>query len=167
MALVVIAVILAARHKPPKGVGTRQIILGVLWGVLAMVAVAFGIVIAKPVLNRSPVLWATAMRQIGSMSALVVLALVSSRRRKLFSVFRPSGSWRFSIPATLLGSYLALIAWIAGMKYTMTGTAAILNQTSTIFILLLAWPFLGERLTRRKGVAAALAVAGIILVTRA
>jgi len=69
------------------------------------------------------------------------------------------------VPAALLGSYLALLAWIAGMKYALTGSAAILNQTSTIFILLFASLILKEAMTRRKTLAAALALAGIILVT--
>jgi drug/metabolite transporter (DMT)-like permease len=165
MTLVLAAVIIAARHKPPEGASRRRIVIGVVWGVLAMATVAFGIIIAKPVLNRSPVLWATAVRQVGSLGILLPIALISRRRREFFSVFKPSRSWRFSLPATILGSYLALIAWIAGMKYTMTGIAAILNQSSTIFILLLATMLLGETLTRRKILASAMAIAGILIVT--
>ena len=130
-----------------------------------MAAVAVGIVIAKPVLNRSPVLWATAMRQVGCLGVLLPAALMTRRRRQIFRVFRPSASWKFSIPATLLGSYIALIAWIAGMKYTLVGIAAILNQASTVFILMLATVFLREPLTVRKIGAASLAIAGITLVT--
>jgi drug/metabolite transporter (DMT)-like permease len=165
MGLVAAAVVVAARHRPPEGASVRQIVVGILWGVLAMASVAFGIVIAKPVLLRTPVVWATTMRQVGALAAMIPVALLLPARRRLFAVFRPSGSWRFSVPATLLGSYLALIAWIAGMKYTMTGTAAILNQTSTIFILLLATVFLREPITRRKVIASALAIAGIFMVT--
>jgi drug/metabolite transporter (DMT)-like permease len=165
MALVLAGVIVAARHNPPEGVTRRQIVIGVVWGVLAMATVALGIVIAKPVLNRSPVLWATAIRQVGSLGVLLPIALLSRRRREFLSVFRPSRSWKFSMPATLLGSYLALITWIAGMKYTLTGIAAILNQSSTIFILLFATLILGEAITRRKVLAAALAIAGILIVT--
>jgi drug/metabolite transporter (DMT)-like permease len=51
------------------------------------------------------------------------------------------------------------------MKYTEAGAAAILNQSSTIFILLFATLFLGERFTRRKAVASVLAVGGILMVT--
>jgi drug/metabolite transporter (DMT)-like permease len=69
------------------------------------------------------------------------------------------------LPATLLGSYIALLAWIAGMKYTLVGIAAILNQTSTIFILLFASLLLQEPVTRRKIIASVLAIAGILLVT--
>jgi drug/metabolite transporter (DMT)-like permease len=165
MGMVLVSIVVASGHKPPRGATHRQIVIGVLWGAAAMVTVALGIVIAKPVLNRSPVLWATTMRQIACLAVMVPLALALPRRRNLFSVFRPSASWRFSIPATVLGNYIALIAWIAGMKYTLVGIAAILNQTSTVFILLFATLFLGESLTVRKVVASAVAIGGIILVT--
>jgi drug/metabolite transporter (DMT)-like permease len=68
------------------------------------------------------------------------------------------------LPGTVLGSFLSLIFWIAGMKYTQAGVAAILNQTSTIHILVLSAIFLGEPLTRRKMGAAALALTGILMV---
>ncbi|HVP58254.1 MAG TPA: DMT family transporter [bacterium] len=165
MALVVGGVLVAARHGPPKGVPRRQIALGVLCGILAMATVAFGIVLAKPVLNRSPVIWATTMRQVAALAVMLVFAGISRRRRKIFEVFRPSPRWKYSVPGTLLGSYIALILWVAGMKYTKAGAAAILNQTSTIYVLLLASVFLKEPLTRRKIVAAIFAVAGIVLIT--
>jgi drug/metabolite transporter (DMT)-like permease len=91
--------------------------------------------------------------------------MISSHRRETLAVFRPTRNWRFSLPATLLGSYLALICWVAGMKYTLAGAAAILNQTSTIYVLLLAAVFLRESLTPRKIVASAVAIAGIVLIT--
>ena len=165
MALVLTGVLVAARHDPPKGVTRRQIAVGIVVGVFAMATVAFGIVIAKPVLSRSPVLWATAMRQIGALAVMLPAAVVSPRRRATFSTFRPSARWKYSVPGTLLGSFLALICWIAGMKYTMAGAAAILNQTSTIYVLLLAAIFLKEPLTRRKVIASVVARAGIVIIT--
>lgn len=165
MALVMAGVLVAARHDPPKGVTRRQLAVGVTCGIFAMATVAFGIVLAKPVLNRSPVLWATTMRQIGALAVMFPAAMISGRRRETLAVFRPTRGWRFSLPATLLGSYLALICWVAGMKYTLAGAAAILNQTSTIYVLLLATLFLKEPFTLKKIVACAMAVAGILLIT--
>jgi drug/metabolite transporter (DMT)-like permease len=164
MALVVVGVFTAAKHEPPRGVTPRQLTLGVVWGVLAMITLAFGIVIAKPVLNHSPVLWATTMRQVGCLCVMGPAALLSPRRREILTVLRPSRAWRFSLPAAVLGSYLALLCWIAGMKYTKVGAAAILNQSSTIYVLILAAVFLKEPFTRRKSLAALLAAAGIALV---
>ncbi len=165
MALVLSGVLAAAQHDPPHGVTRRQLVLGAVWGVLAMVALALGIVIAKPVLNHSPVLWATAVRNLGCLGVMVPIALLSPRRREILHVFKPSRSWRFSLPGALLGSYLALICWIAGMKYTKVGIAAILNQSSTIYVLVLASVFLREPFTRRKAIASVVAVIGIVLVT--
>jgi drug/metabolite transporter (DMT)-like permease len=165
MILVISGVLAASRHHPPHGVTQRQLLTGVFWGVLAMVALAIGIVIAKPVLDRTPVLWATAVRQLGCLLVMAPAALLSRQRRTILSVFRPSATWRVSVPAAVLGSYLALICWIAGMKYTKVGIAAILNQTSTIYILILAAIFLRERFTLRKAIASVIAVVGILLVT--
>ncbi|UCF78174.1 MAG: DMT family transporter [Candidatus Eiseniibacteriota bacterium] len=165
MALVITGVLIAARHKPPEGVAVRQIIIGSLYGFLSMATVAFGIVIAKPILHRSPVLWATTIRQIGALAAMLPVALAVSNRRQIFSLFRPAHNWRYSVPATFLGSYLSLIFWIAGMKYTLAGAAAILNQTSSIYILILASIFLREPFTARKVIATALAILGIVMVT--
>jgi drug/metabolite transporter (DMT)-like permease len=165
MGLVILGVLIAARHEPPKGVTARQVLVGVSYGLLSMITVAFGIVIAKPVLDRSPVLWATTMRQVGALGALLPAALILSSRGETFRLVRPAAHWKFSVPATLLGSYLALIFWIAGMKYSLPGPAAILNQTSSIYVLIFASIFLKEPFTTRKVIAAVLAVAGIAMVT--
>jgi drug/metabolite transporter (DMT)-like permease len=165
MALVIAGVLIAARHEPPRGTTARQILIGSLYGVLAMATVALGIVIAKPVLERTPVLWATTMRQIGALIVMIPAALVLPARREIFGLFRPARNWRYSVPATLLGSYLALIFWIAGMKYSFAGPAAILNQTSSIYVLIFASIFLKEPFTGRKVVASVLAIGGIAMVT--
>ena len=130
-----------------------------------MFTLALGIVIAKPVLDRAPVLWATTMRQIGCLCVMAPVVALSPRRRELLRVLRPSRVWRFSLPAAVLGSYLALLCWIAGMKYAKVGVSAILNQSSSIYVLILAAVFLKEPFTRRKLLATSLALAGIALVT--
>jgi drug/metabolite transporter (DMT)-like permease len=165
MVLVIVGVLIAARHEPPAGVTARHIVVGSVYGALSMAAIAFGIVIAKPILNRSPVFWATTIRQIGALAVLVPAALILPNRREIFSFFKPAWNWRYAIPATFLGSYLSLIFWIAGMKYTFAGPAAILNQTSSIYILIFASIFLKEPFTTRKVIASGLAIAGIVMVT--
>ncbi len=165
MILVLTGVLIAAGHKAPPGVSRQQLIVGVLWGAGAMATLALGIVIAKPVLDRSPVIWATTLRQVASLVVMLPVALRRSKRRRILRAFRPGPGWRYSLTGTLLASYMALLFWIAGMKYTQAGVAAILNQTSTIYVLILASLFLHEPFTRRKISAAVLAVAGILLVT--
>jgi drug/metabolite transporter (DMT)-like permease len=164
MGLVIGGVILATRVRLPAGTTRRQLLVGILWGVLAMTTLALGIVLAKPVLGRAPLLWVVTTRQLSALLCLLPAALLSSRRRAILAVFRPGPTWRFTLGGTLLGSFLALIFWVAGMKYTLAGVAAVLNQTSTIYILVLASLFLREPFTRRKLAAAMLALGGIVLV---
>jgi drug/metabolite transporter (DMT)-like permease len=165
MALVLGGVSAAARHEPPHGVAPRQVAVGVVLGVLAMLALAVAIVIAKPVLDRSPLLWAATVRQVGCLAVMFPAALVSPYRRQTLAVLRPSRVWFHALPGAVLGSYLGLMCWIGGLKYTKVGVATILNQSSTIYVLILAAIFLREPFTRRKLVASLVALAGIVLVT--
>ena len=167
MALVVGAVLMTTSVDPPPGSSHRNVLFGILWGVLAMATVALGIVIAKPALIATPVLWATTVRQVASLAVLLPIALISPHRRSYLAAFRPSRTWRFTFTGTLLGSCLALLLWIAGMKYAQVGRASILNQTSTIWVLIFATLFLKEPFGRRKIFATGLALSGILLVTLA
>lgn len=165
MVLVLIGVLIAGGHAPPPGTPRRTLVAGVLWGAAGMFLLSLGIVIAKPVLERTPVLWATAVRQLSCLLVMIPIALISPRRREYAEVFRPRRDWRFTLPGTVLGSYLALMLWLAGMKYTQAGAAAILNQTSTIYVMIFAAVFLHESFTRRKLAATLLSVGGILMVT--
>jgi drug/metabolite transporter (DMT)-like permease len=79
-------------------------------------------------------------------------------------IFRPSRLWWVAIPAAITGAYISMVLWVAGFKYTHAGLAALLNQTSVIFALLLAAIFLKERLTVRKVAAVLLALSGVIVI---
>ncbi len=166
MFLIIGGIFVAARHDPPPGTTRRQLVIGILWGVLAMITLAIGIVIAKPVLNRSSVLWATTMRLVGCVAVMLPVGLLTRGKRDVVSAFIPSASWKFTLPAAVV-AYVALIIWIAGMKYTLAGIAAILNQSNTIYVLIFASIFLREPFSRRKLIAAALAIVGILMVTMA
>lgn len=165
MAVILTGVLITTRIEPPEGSTRKHLLIGISWGVLSMITLGLGIVIAKPVLDRSPVLWATAVRQIGCFLVMLPVALLSPQRGRIFRVFIPHMHWKYMVPATVLGSYLALIFWIAGMKYTQAGVAAILNQTSSIHILIFASIFLKEPFTRYKFWAAFLAMCGVLMVS--
>lgn len=164
---VVAAILVGAAGGTLPGTSRRDLALGVTTGVLSMICMALSVVMTKEILDRSPVLWTSTVRLIGGALGLLVLTLAVPRWRGAFRVFRPSPVWRVMLPGSVLGNYVALIVWIAGIKYTLASTAAILNQLSTIFIFLLAAVFLAERITLRRGAAVALAVAGAVLAVAA
>jgi drug/metabolite transporter (DMT)-like permease len=162
--LILSALVLISRKKEEGFPPRRDLILGIGLGALAMITMAAGIVMIKPLLARSSVLWATLLRVATGAVVLAGYLFIHPRRR---SILRPLASpinWKSMVPAAFLGSYIALIAWTAGMKYTLASKAAPLNQLNTIFIFILAAIFLKEKVTRGKLTAVVLAFLGAVLV---
>ena len=166
-AMILGAVFISTRHPPPPGRTRGQIMLGVLLGILSIAFMAVGIVMAKPVLTSAnfPLMWAVAIRMAAGASCLTLIVLASPQRGELLSVFRPNRLWVYLLPGSFLGAYLSMIFWVAGFKYTSATIAAVLNQTSMIFAIILAVIILKERMTPRKLAAVVLAAGGVVLIT--
>ncbi len=139
-------------------------IRGTFWGALAMLTVAWAIVIIKPLLNSYSLVWITTVRMGSGTAILLVFALLHPGRKSIFSVFRPQASWRVALPASFLGAYVCLLFWMAGFKYAQAGTASLLNQTSIVIMAGFGVLFLKEQFNWAKGLALALAFAGALLV---
>jgi len=163
--MVLTAVFITSQHEPPKNRTRMQLVAGILLGALSMALMGFGIVMAKPVLIHIDAVWATLIRMAAGTAALALIALAMPQRRALFAAFRPSRAWKVSIPGSVLGAYLSSILWILGFTYADASVAAILNQTNTIFCLVLAALILKEEFTSRKFFAVIIALTGILLVT--
>jgi drug/metabolite transporter (DMT)-like permease len=164
-ALILTGVYISSKHPPPAGRTRAEIAIGMLLAGSAVSMMAFGIVIAKPVLEEYDAVWAAFLRLAAGTVLLGLFTFVRRGGRKAWGVFKPSRVWRVSIPAAVLGTYLAMIFWVAGFKFTYASVAGILNQTSIIFALILASIILKERLTRRKMAAVVLAFGGALLIT--
>ncbi len=164
-AVMIISAILTATQKKGRGdVNSRDLFLGVLFGILAMLTVAVSIVAIKPLLERSPVLWVSEVRLIGGVIVLIIILIFHPKRRGIISSIYSMQSWGYTLSGSFVGAYLALILWLAGMKYTQASEAAALNQTSSIFIFILAAIFLKEPMNLQRTVGIVLAVLGAFLV---
>jgi drug/metabolite transporter (DMT)-like permease len=137
---------------------------GILLGLASIVVVAVGVVIAKPALGRSGLVAATAVRLFAGLLGQVVVQLPSERGRRAFAVFANPLAWRTLLPAAVLGTWLSMILWLGGIKYIEASTAAVLNQTATIFTLLGARFVLLEPVPARRWLGAAIAAAGAVVV---
>ena len=167
-ALLVIAAIGAASYS---GDATRcsrsDLLMGLLWGTLAVSLLASSVIMVKPLLEQTSVLWASFVRLLAGVGGLLVLAGLHPERKSILGVLRPSPTWKIALPASIIGNYLAMLAWLAGFKYTLVSVAAILNQMATIYTFILAAIFLKEPVTLPRLVAIALAVTGALLATGA
>ncbi|MEO1174172.1 MAG: DMT family transporter [Myxococcota bacterium] len=165
MAGILVIVTAKPESGPDKKLTQAELIDGVLTGVVSVVAMGISIVAVKPILEQHSVLWATSMRLSGGLLAMVVaLPFVPAWRKEAVRSLLPCAAWRYAVPGAFFGTYIALFAWIGGFKFTSAMVASFLNQTSTLFIVAGATLFLGERLTRRRVGAVALALTGSILV---
>jgi len=165
VALIVSALLLVSVSRE-KGLPPRKnLLLGIGLGTLAMITLAASIVMIKPMLARSGVLWATLWRMAAGGAVLLIFLGFHPRRRMIFATLAVPAHWRSMVPGTVLGAYIALVAWMAGMKYTLASIAAPLNQLNSIFIFVFAALFLREKVTRAKMAAVALATLGAFLVS--
>jgi len=163
-ALIVGALLVGTAAKPEPGRTRRDIILGTVIGVSGMLLMAIGILMMKGPLNNAPLLWSTWVRLVLGSLGLLIIIMLSPKRRSLIAAMKPSKLWKIAIPASIFGTYLSLIAWMGGMKFTKVAIATPLNQLSTIFIFILALVILKEPLTWRRVLAIILAFAGALLV---
>lgn len=161
--LIIAAVLLCTGHAPPTDRTRRQIVLGIALAVLAVGLMAFGIVIATPVLETSPALWTSLVRLVGGTAVLALVAPLLPGLGPVARVMRPSSIWTVAVPASFFGAYLAMVFWVAGFSMTSPSVAAALNQSSSVVALIFAAVFLRERLTPRKLTAIGLAMAGVLV----
>lgn len=165
IALVLSGVLIATRHKPPPDRTRAQLLAGILLAVAAMASMGWAVVIAKPVVERWPVIPATSVRVLAGTLALIPFSLVLRERASIWRVFVPSRAWPAALTGSILGAYLSMILWIGGFKYAPATVAAVLNQTTTVFAILLATFVLREPFGGRKLSAVLLALSGVLTVT--
>jgi drug/metabolite transporter (DMT)-like permease len=142
----------------------KQVIYGTVLGALALATMAMSLVAIKPILNVSPVVWSALYRMLGGVLGLAVYLLFHPGRRKILGTLRGPGL-KLSVAGSLVGSYLAMMLWLGGMKYTKASVAAALNQTTNVFLFILAAWLLKEAITRQRVVGIILGVGGAVLVT--
>lgn len=164
-ALMIISAILTAAQRKSRGnVSKRDLLLGIAFGILAMLTVAVSIVSIKTLLERSPLLWVSEVRLIGGIIVLLLVLLFHKKRRSIVSSTIAVKNWIYTLSGSFLGAYLSLIFWLGGMKYSQASEAAALNQTSSIFVFIFAAVFLKEPINLQRTVGIILAVTGAFLV---
>jgi drug/metabolite transporter (DMT)-like permease len=164
-ALVILAVFVASITVNVHGAPRRDVRRGVAIGITAIILIAAGVVVAKPALNRTPLLWAIESRYLGGLvGVLGFRPFLKGKLGKAIPSLAPK-EW-FAVFGSAVAAYLQMILWLGGMKYAQASIAAVLNQTATIFTIVLAALILHEPITRVRIGAAALAMAGVVLITR-
>lgn len=162
--LVIAAVLVVAYRKSGSPLPTRRIMSGIFFGVAAMAIMAVSIVLMQPVLSGVPVLWVTELRMFSALAVLLAMFAWQKDRRRLLAPLWEKGSRHYAFWGAVLGNLVSMTLWVGAFKFTSVNSAAVLNQTNTVFVVVLACVFLKEAFTRRRLLATALAVGGSLLV---
>ena len=163
--LILSAVLSTAFDKKRDRIGAKTLVVGIILGALSMVGNAAGIILMKPVLDQTPVLWVTMIRLFGALIVLVPAFLINSRRKQMFASLVAVQSRFYLFGSSFTGAYVSLLLWIGGMKFAQVSVSAALNQTSNIFIFIFAALLLKEKITTQRLTAILLAVSGAMIVT--
>tara|TARA_B110000438_G_scaffold190577_1_gene182226 strand:- start:2545 stop:3441 length:897 start_codon:yes stop_codon:yes gene_type:complete len=142
---------------------------GVLYGVGSIAMMALGIVMIKPILdtvsdNVGLQLWITGYRLVSGVLVSGSIMLIANRKQNILGALQDRTLWLPLIISSVLATYLGIAMWVMGMSMTTASISSILNQTTSIFIMIFAWIFLGEPLTKRRILSIIVAMFGAYLV---
>ena len=142
---------------------------GVLYGVGSIAMMALGIVMIKPILNTvssQPRLqmWIAGYRLVSCVLVSGGIMLYANQKENILGALRDKTLWLPLMLGSVLATYLGIAMWVMGMSMTTASISSILNQTATIFIMIFAWIFLGEPLTKRRILSIIVAMFGAYLV---
>ena len=162
MLLVLAGVVLVGYRKKTLTI-EHPPIRGFVYAALAVFFTALGIVIIKPVSTELPFFWIILIRSFGGMIAMVLYGLAIRQPLTVSHILAAKGGM-WLILGTFLGQYVSMMIWVAGYKYTSASVASILNETASVFILLLSWIFLKEHLNFRKVIGVLITITGVLFV---
>ena len=151
--------------QPPKTVKKRDLYVGILFGIMANILTAYSVLIVKPIMKNNSVVYVALYRFSVGFFFGILVNLFKSGIKPVIHKFKQGLTNRYVVLGAILGTYLSVIFWLAGYKYTLAGRAAIYNQLSTVFIIILARIFLKEPMTSNKVIGVSLAIFGAIIVS--
>jgi len=164
--LIVCAVLLVGLKKDASETVKINRVKGILAGVVAMASMTFAMVLIKPLLEKSSLLWVIEIRLGAAVAAAVLYTLITGKGRATIQRYTQADVSRFALLAgSILGAYISMALFVASYQTGRASVVAVIHQTATIWIVLLATYFLGETLTRNKLIATILGISGAILIT--
>jgi len=144
---------------------------GMIIQIIAILLSSFGIVLIKPVLAKtidsiSMQLWVTAFRLFpGFIVAWIVFALQKNKLLILQPLLKSKMILKI-IASSGLGTFIALSFWIIGYtNIEKPPIASIIGQTSVIFIVILSYIFLKEKISKVRVISILFAISGVLLIT--
>ena len=157
--------VVAERTPDPGGIKRRISLKGVLWGILAALGQAVGLILAKKGLNSDiHALLATLIRMLGATAILWPITMLSRKVKNPIRIFSNDRSAiKYMILGIIFGPYLGVTLSLVSVKYTQTGIAATLMSTMPVIMIPMVIAIEKEKVSRRAILGATIAVTGIAI----
>ena len=161
--LVILGIMIRSMKMKEKNSRT-EVMRGIVYVLIAQALTAYSVLLIRPVMDTHPVIHIAMIRfgigVVCNMGHLLWIRGIESFKETLVIGFKTPSM----VAGAFMGTFLSVIFWLAGFKYTLASRAAIYNQLSTIFIILMAAIFLKERMNLQSYIGVLVAVAGAVLV---
>ena len=166
--MVLAGILVVVYQRSARTIESEQLAKGVLFGASSVLLTAAGVVAMKPILsqeqNADSFFWLVTLRMVAGVVGMIIYLLV---RREILSTTRvllhQPHKWKTIFAASCIGSYLALLFWLAGFKYAEASIASVLNETANVFIVIMAAVFLREPIDKKKTVGVLLSFFGVLV----
>ena len=172
--ITIIGLLILTYEKDYEDIDYRVKRFGILLVLGAMACTGFGVVYLKTVLNRINEdgvdihlnLWVTAFRLLPGVILSWIIFLLKKNKYDLIQPLKIKHNLRLLCIASFLGPFLALGFWILGYTFIeKPSVTSIIGQTSVVFIVILSWLFLKEKITKLRILSTTLVFIGVILAT--
>jgi drug/metabolite transporter (DMT)-like permease len=163
IAATLLGVAWVVRVREGGGEGETPEASGVACGILGAFCQALGAVCSKLGMSELDPLEASFVRLVFA-AGLGLLAALAARRLRAWTeaLFAPGVPLRLTA-ASACGTYLGIWLSLAAFKHSRLAVATTLTSLSPVFVIPLAWLFLGQRTSLAGILGAALAVTGVAI----
>ena len=162
--LVLLGILLVVWRRNRQDISARALKTGAALAIGSVFLMAVGILMVKPILETHEFMWTVGVRLAAGALGMLLVVWLGRGWQGLWLHYRSPQPWGTIVMASLLGSYISMILWLAGYKLTQASVAAVLNETAAAFIVVFAWLMLGEEMNWRRVLGVSLASAGVMVI---
>ena len=169
--IVIISLLIVSYEKDIKDIDPYIKKRGIILQLTAIFLSSIGIVLIKPVLSKTAdsitmQLWITAFRLFPGFIVAWIIFFFQKNRLNYLKPLKKSNMIIKIILSSGLGTFIALSFWIIGYaNIEKPPIASIIGQTSVIFIIILSFIFLKEKISKLRIVSILCALCGVVLIT--
>lgn len=162
--LVLAGILLVTWRTNRIDVSARALRLGVFYGAGAVLMMAIGIVMVKPLLEGGHFFAIAGLRLAAGTIAMLVFVSAIRGWPNMMARYRQPQPWGTIVVASFLASYLAMLLWLGGYRLAPASIASVLNETAAAFIVLFAWWVLKEPMSFRRIGGVCLTFSGVAVI---